>query len=128
MAAYLVLRHISGDVDFMFGSGAGQKLVGRVAEFDGTLDEAKQHFGKQAFYGGDDSAKPEKYEPKYDGLRCDEPVMVVVAPFDESMKQPLDSILGEHNAIHRKIDAKEQEDRERAELKRLQEKYGASTA
>jgi len=52
--------------------------------------------------------------------------MVVVAPFDASMKQPLDSILIEHNAIHRKIDAKKQEERERAELKRLQNKYGSS--
>ena len=121
MAAFLVLYHICGEYDFMFGKG--QKFVGRIAEYDGTLDEAKQYFSKQAFYGGDESAIPEHYGPMYDGFRGDDPVMVVVAPFDKSMKQPLDTILDEHNAIHRKIDAKEQEANERAELKRLLEKY-----
>lgn len=121
MTTFLVLYHISGEEDYKFGKG--QKLVGRCAEFDGTLDEAKQHFGKQAFYGGHESAKPEDYGPRYDGFRRDDPVMVVVAPFDESMKHPLDTILGEHNAIHRKIDAEKQEAKERAELERLKEKY-----
>ena len=124
MAKYLALYHIKGDMDFMFGSGADQKLVGRIAEFDGTLDEAKQYFGKQAFYGGNASAKPEEYESRYYGFLSNEPAMVVVAPFDESMKQPLDSMLNEHNEIHRRLDAKRKEDRERAELKRLQDKYG----
>ena len=120
MSSFLVLRHISGEEDYAFGKG--QKLVGRVAEFEGTLEEAKQHFGKQVFYG-DDTAKPQDYKPRYDGFRCGDPVMVVVAPFDESMKQPLDTILSEHNAIHRQMDKDKQEAAERAELERLQAKY-----
>jgi len=47
MASFIVLYHISGDMDFMFGSG--QKLVGRVAEFDGTMDEASSILASRHF-------------------------------------------------------------------------------
>lgn len=117
MARYFVVVKPSGDEkDHLIGC---DKMQAGIVEFDGTLEEATEHYTRKVLYGGDENGTPEQYNR----IRRHEYSRVIVVPTEGMREGDFAIAIMRHNDWHDREDARKKEEAERAELARLKAKY-----